>query len=539
MSRGLILISFALTFIIAGCGDSACYTKLEEIDSLTENDFTDSACEIMKTVESTYNIKEGKEKAYYNLLKYQLLFRKQDSGSYSINDSIIDYSISYYSKYTDNRKLALCYYLKGRMSGNNKDIIKCLKQAEFIAKNTNNNFLKMRICISISNVNLREENYATALEYGHKALKYGKLIKDKEVFASCLLTLSSIYGYIGNSDSAIYYAEKSLPLTPYMNKKLEAGLYINIAAHAEKTDTAKARKYAWKAINTAPTNTAYQILAKLARDKKEYELSELYLNEALKYSKSVDWEASILHELAQTKELMGKYKEAREISKKVIELQDSVEHIKARDSIKEIQMAAELENANISVIKEKDNKTLTIIVSQTLVIAIICTTYAIKRRKHKDSVETLEKEKEEYKQGIKKIEEEKEKEIEEKKKEIETIQKRQAKVTKKQLQEANEQYQEGFHIYDKVKNEAENIMWDKTKMKSLVYFYQSINPDFKQETESKYQKLTDYQHVLLILKNMGMNNKQIANAFGVTDSAIRTQLSRINKSCAVTDSTNE
>lgn len=511
------------------------FQKLEEIDSLTENNHTDSACEMIKTVESTYNIKEGKEKAYYNLLKYQLLFR---NDSKTINDSLIDYSISYFSKHTDHRKLALCYYLKGRMS-KDKEAIKLLKQAEFNAEYTNNDYLKMRIFCTIAKINGMNEDYKTALRYSLKALKYSQKVNDYEVLTWCYLCLSALYGNLNNTDSSLYYVNKCLIYVDKVATNQKSSIYINIATAYEKNDTAKARKYALKALEAKPTNNAYQILAKLARDKKEYELSELYLNEALKYSKSVDWEAFILYELAQTKELMGKYKEAREISKKVIKLQDSVEHIKARDSIKEIQMAAELENANISVIKEKDNKAFTIIVSLTLIIAIICTTYAIKRRKHKDSVETLEKEKEEYKQGIKKIEEEKEKEIEEKKKEIETIQKRQAKVTKKQLQEANEQYQEGFHIYDKVKNEAENIMWDKTRMKSLVYFYQSINPDFKQETESKYQKLTDYQQVLLILKNMGMNNKQIANAFGVTDSAIRTQLSRINKSCAVTDSTNE
>lgn len=170
MARILFLLFFTIILFLTGCNNSTCYTKLEEVDSLTEKYLTDSACKMIKEIEKTYNIKEGKEKAYYNLLKYQLQFRiKYKNKDYPIDNNLIDYSISYYSKYTDNRKLGLCYYLKGRMS-RSKDAIKYFKEAEFAALKTNDNFLKMRIYNNIAAINVEYEDYTTALKNAQKAI---------------------------------------------------------------------------------------------------------------------------------------------------------------------------------------------------------------------------------------------------------------------------------------------------------------------------------------------------------------------------------
>ena len=150
MTRLYIIIILTLTFTISGCGDGACYKQLVEVDSLTENDLTDSAGKVIQAIENTYNIREGKERAYYSLLKYQLQFRQNYiNKNVHVEDSLINYSISYYSDNEDAQKLALAYYLKGRMS-KNKEAIRYLKKAEFVADKTNDNFLKMRICGSIS-----------------------------------------------------------------------------------------------------------------------------------------------------------------------------------------------------------------------------------------------------------------------------------------------------------------------------------------------------------------------------------------------------
>ena len=556
MNRILFLLISVLTFITYGCGDSACYKKLIEVDSLTENDMTDSASKVIKTIENTYNIKDGKERAYYSLLKYQLQFRQNYiNKNIHVEDSLINYSILYYSNNEDTRNLALSYYLKGRTS-KNKEAIRYLKKSEFIANKTNNNSLKMRICGAISTINVDNEDYKTALTYGLKSIEYGKKVNDNETLIQFMLNLSSIYNNVGKYDSAVFFANKCIDYLDKVPPTQKASIYINVAAAIIRSDTIKAKEYALKSLEIRKSNNAYQILAKLARDRKDYAQSETYLEEALKYSPSVDWEAFILYELAQTKEHMGKYKEANIISKKVIKLRDSVEHIHARDSIKEIQLAAELDNKKQSEMKAKDDYTAIIVVVLTTIIAITLAAYAIKRRKHKKSMDVIEnmeknmenmekdiktmekhvdnaeKQMDKYRHNIKKLEEEnkeKEKEINAAGKETRKQLAKLKKETEKAKQKETELYQKGFDIYNKVKNGTKMQGWDNEKMKSIVTFYTTINTDFKKQTEQAYTGLTEYQYTILIMKDMGLNNKQIADALGTNDNAIRTMISRIKK----------
>lgn len=385
MKKLLILTLPAILFFIAGCGNSTCYTMLETVDSLTENDLTDSACKVIKKIEDTYNIKEGKERAYYSLLKYQLLFRNKNTD---INDSLIDYSISYYNENMDERKLALSYYLKGRTSSN-KDAIKYLKKAEFIAEKTDDNFLRARIQYNIACININNNDYKTALKYNLKAVEYMKGIKDNESLVWLYTGLSTIYSNLKHPDSCLYYANKSLSYITKAPDDQKAYILLNIAAAIESTDTAKAREYADKSIEYRPTNNAYQILAKLARKRKDYKLSEKYLNEALKYCESIDWEAFVLYELSQTKELMGEHKEASILSQKVVKLSDSLEDIRAQDSIKEIQIAADHEHRSQAEMSKKDSGSITVAAVLTLIIAAVCTAYGIKRYKYIKSIDRM------------------------------------------------------------------------------------------------------------------------------------------------------
>ena len=551
----LLLIITTLVFI-AGCSDSACYKRLIEVDSLTENDLIDSACLVIDNIEKTYDIKDGKEKAYYNLLKYQLQFRLKDDN---INDSIINYSISFYNKNRDERKLALSYYLKGKKCIRNskyKDAIKLLTKADFIAQETDDSFLKMRILGNIATINAIYEDYKTALKYELEAIKYCNKVNDIETLVWCYINTSDIYNNLKNSDSSIYFANKCIENLDKVPLNLKTSIYINAAAALEDTDTAKATEYALKSLEIAPTNNAYQILAKQARKRKDYTLSEEYLTEALKYSPSVDWEAFITHELAQTKELLGKHKEANLLEKRVIKLRDSVEYIHAQDSIKEKQVAAELEHQKETEIEEKENYIAAITISLTAIIIMTTVAYIIRRKKHKKSIDDInamnkemdsmakdidimekkmtdtEKQIDTYKNKIEKmttVNKAKEKELKATTREMQRQLAQQKKEAEKRIQKETLLYKQGCDIYNKVKNGHEKVVLSNEDMSSLVTFYMNDNPEFKEKTEKTYNNLSEYQCAIIILKDMGLNSKQIANVMKTTDSAIRTAASRNRK----------
>lgn len=278
------------------------------------------------------------------------------------------------------------------------------------------------------------------------------------------------------------------------------------------------------------------ILAKLARDRKEYKLSEVYLDEAMKYCPNADWEATILYEMAQTKKLMGKHEEANILNERAIALNDSIEDIMKQDSIKEIQVAAEMNNNNQKEIEAKDNRTIAITAVLTLIIAVIAAVYGRKIRRHKKSMGDMELQMEDYQHEIAEIKEENKK----KDKEIKAINKKMERQKQKMMieirnqtmkvrQEERDSFRKGYDIYNKVKNGTETIKWDKTNIENLTNFYQNVKPDFNRKAGNKDKRLTGYQHLLLIIKDMGLSNRHIAQILGVSDNAIRTQMSRIKK----------
>lgn len=554
MKRFFFYAIFSLLFILSGCGDGACYDKLKEVDSLTEKNLVDSAQKILETIELTYKIRDEKEQAYYSLLKYQLQFRHQYKGcNHPTNDSLIDYSIAYYKKHIDNNKLALCYYLKGRTS-ENKDAIKYLKKAENYILNTNNNSLKMRIYCCISIINNENEDYITSLKYELKAIDCGeravigsKNPTDIENLMSCYINISDTYNNLGKSDSCIFYATRCLKYLDYAPDDQKSYIYLNAAAAIEDIDSIKAKEYALKSLEIRKSNNAYQILAKIARDNKDYKLSEAYLNEALKYSPSIDWEAFILYELANTKTLMGEHEEAARISKEVHRLRDSVEYLQAQDSIKELQMAADLEYKSQTVVEEKDNRTVIVVGTLSAILIIVIAAYVTKKRKLKHSVADNKIKADAYENEIKKMVEENrqlEKETRKKDKTIEVIKKEKEAALRQQTrlkadgakrQQENEMRNTaGRVIYNKVKDgTGDTVVWNKENEMSLIAYYQIVSSTFKEDMKTVYAGMKSRKLVVFVLKDMGLTNANIAKMLSISEGAVRTQLSRINKTASL------
>lgn len=551
MKRFFFYTIFSLLFILSGCGDSACYNALKEVDSLSEKMMNDSAQKALEAIEQTYKIKEGKDRAYYSLLKYQLQFRRQYyDNKYLVNDSLINYSISYYTTHNDNYKLSLCYYLKGRTKDNQKEYkaaIKNFKKAESYIQNVDDNYLKMKLFCNIANINANNENYITACEYELKAIECGEKTNKIETLIWCNLDLAIIYDNLGKSDSCIFYANKCLKYLNEVPDDQKSYIYLNAAAAIEDIDTIKAKEYAQKSLEIEKSNNAYQILAKIARDNKDYNLSEAYLNEALKYSPSLDWDAFILYELANTKTLMGEHEEAARISKEVHRLRDSVEYLHAQDSIKELQMAADLEYKSQTVVEEKDNRTVVVVGTLSAIIIAVVLAYAAKRRKLKRSVANSKIKADAYENEIKKMAEENrqlEKETRKKDKTIEVIKKEKEAALRQQTrlkadgakrQQENEMRNTaGRVIYNKVKDgTGDTVVWNKENEMSLIAYYQIVSSTFKEDMKTVYAGMKSRKLVVFVLKDMGLTNADIARTLSISEGAVRTHLSRINKAASL------
>ena len=108
------------SFVFCSCGSDGYDQRLVLIDSLVSRDLVDSAYNAINSISDASFMKRP-NKAYYYLLKSEIQFRKREIIE---NDSMIDYSIAYYSDSDDKHKLVRAYYVKGNtvfMRGNYKD----------------------------------------------------------------------------------------------------------------------------------------------------------------------------------------------------------------------------------------------------------------------------------------------------------------------------------------------------------------------------------------------------------------------------------
>ena len=85
-------------------------------------------------------------------------------------------------------------------------------------------------------------------------------------------------------------------------------------------------------------------------------------------------------------------------------------------------------------------------------------------------------------------------------------------------------------IYNKVVDgTAGSIYWDKETEISFVEYYQLLSTKFKKDIDNKYAGMTERNLVILAMKDMKLTNAAIAKTLNISDGAVRTQISRMNK----------
>ena len=74
-----------------------------------------------------------------------------------------------------------------------------------------------------------------------------------------------------------------------------------------------------------------------------------------------------------------------------------------------------------------------------------------------------------------------------------------------------------------------SIYWDKETGISFVEYYLLISPKFKNVVVSKHDGMTERNLAILALRDKGLTNAAIAKTLNISDGAVHTQISRMNK----------
>lgn len=513
-----IFLAIVVFSAVCGCGNRITSSKLSEIDSLVSAEKYDSAYHEVNKI-NPQSINSPEERAYYNLLLTQISCL---TGNPYPPDSLIDFSISFYGKKVDKKKLCDSYYYKACYlinKGEYPEAILLLKKAENLANQINNSYHQMKIASSIAYINEVCGNYDIQLQYAKKALAYALETKKKKWIISLYNRISEAFQYQEKIDSAIVYADKVI------NNKKDISIenipyFLNSAGYTyREKDPEKAKNLLKESLSYKPLRRTYENLAYIyhqeGNEEKAYELWK----QALLTEDNAP-EDRILYNILHYNLTHNNIDDACKQLYDMASIKDSLNNVLKDRTIQKIQQEFDEKKAQ----EEHQQEILNwIVAALILVIVILLLLGYIRYKRFKAKIRLTEH------QLI----------INSYRNEINLL-KGQNKGNEQQIADLNKKIndlieQESPRLYhgkmlcDQVMHNEPNITWTQDDFICFIDFYKANYFSSYMKMVRKYHPKTIHNTFFLLLYELGKEDKDIRQIMGITQEAIRSTRFRINK----------
>lgn len=527
--------------------------KLAAIDSLIVNEKYDSA--YMLTAEIDWHkISEESNLAHYWLLSYQTDYLTNRPLP---SDSLLDYSIQYYTAHQNASRLADCYYYKAYHLLDEKDLdqsVRLFKKAEEKVANSDNTYQKFKIAEALSIINSFTGNYALSLGYGKKALTYAENADRKDWMAYSYYRMGHAYHNLGQTDSAKCYFDKTTPYIKYIKEEDRPYFLNNLSLVYIDEHPQKAKGLLLESLSHKELVGALEQLAEIYYDEGNHDEAYRLWTKALTVN-SLTPKDNILHNLLEHDVEHGRTDKVCERVNEIIHIKDSIINRLKNDTIKDLQTRFDHEvamnAANQELIRWQQYLGALAVLFLIMAVAWI-------RKRNKDA-ETIRQRELHIHQLMLQLEEkhilmlkveslitqlEKQKEddcqkVNDLTEEIEFL-KTQKKNAQKDSQELSrkieawagmeaQKVREGALLMEKVKENGCIRHWSNDKHEALVAYYCALHPDVAEKVRHKSRPLSLKETLYLILTDMGKSRDDISDILGVDKNTLRSYKLRINK----------
>ena len=534
-----IAFLFPLLLLLLACNGIQVSEKLDHADSLIIKERYDSASIIIKDVAKAPMTAE--EQAHYYLLETQLGYL---TGQPLSSDSLLDIAIIYYNKVKNNQKLADAIFYKSYRSEINGDYAQAIrygKEAEKLAKNTDDVRLQYKIAEILSSLNNFCENYQIQLLYAKKALELSNTMEDNNRRAYSYNNICSAFANLGQYDSAYYYIEKSIPYLKYVYNSDKAGYLTNIGVLYKENNSSKAKFYFEKALTYDEHPWTLEHLADVyyAEGNKEeaYKLWKRALSMESRYEKD-----NLFHRILSYDLERGRLDDASKYLDELIAIKDSIIIGLRNDTIKDLQLRfdheAAMHEADKKLISTQRQLLCLVFIMGAMAVYIIIrkkkaeaqerehqiqlfayTTEINQLKDNKDKnqaqIRDLESRKDVDRQRISELEVE----VRNAEMAIDDLQ----KDVKKLLDDKAPKLKKGRVLYDIIMDGGTILKWERSDDIYFVTYYEAINYKFSNRIRKtkRVARLTPHNTIYLILKDMGKDDNEIMRIMVLTPEGLR------------------
>ena len=504
------LIAVGIMMLLS-CENGSISKRLTEVDSLVIKEEYDSAYQMVKDIDEQ-SITRAEDKAHYHLVSVQTGYLVQKPLASA--DSLLDEVIAYYQKQKNNEKLADAYYYKAINSYNKKEYkesISFYKEAEQIAKSSNNLRQQFKIAEGISFVNGVCGNFDLQLNYSKKTLELAEKIGNKRRIPFSYYRMGVAYLDYGQEDSAFYYFKKIAPYLNYVSER-EKPIILSSLGHVLKfTHPQEAKKYLLQSLKYKEYTATYADLADISYDEGNFEEDYQYLKQALSVIDATPKDNIILN-LIDYNLKRGKTDSISEMVTQIFEIRDSIDAKLRNDTIKDLQTQFDHEIA----LKEKDQMITRGILLAVIVLFLLIAFYFWRR--HLARVKLLDYQMQIHDclsqieilnaSGI-----DAQKEIDELNQQIRDIMDNRAPRLNK-----------GFVLYQDVVANKDISHWTKEDRELFLEYYATTNYRTMQllKETPRSDKLTSHRLIFLILVEMGKSDLDILRILSITKDGLRT-----------------
>ena len=520
------ILAIAVITMAYGCGRSHVHEQLVEVENLIEENHLDSAGVVLLEIENDLN-GTREDTAYFGLLETRLHYLQYHP---TVDNGRIDYSIDYYKQADIKEKLANAYYYKGASLFDMHDYkraVVSLKEAEHVADYLDDNELKHKIYETLTLVNEQCGEYKIAKEYALKNLELGNRLHNYNWIVYAMGNLAVEYHEMQQSDSAISYLHRVVPMLEYVPESDQAYFLADLGMLYIESNKTIAIEYLNKSLAIKPIPTTYNALARITFKDGNKEKAREYWEKGSKLSTSEE-KLDILSAMSYCYASVGDYKQAYTLMDSILAVNNEVVKNSQSDDVKNMQMKFDYEMQIVSY-KEKIAVSIFVIILLAVlcgVIVLLLTNRRVLRKlqilKSDAIVRSIEDEPAPLDDSATNA-------AREEKSELESKQKAKQRVLEMDDRDRDTIYH-GLQKYEELKGGGNLLKWTQDDYFYFLQYYMLIHDPMRRILEDGPAKqMSPRLKVCFILMSNQKTEEEIARIMGIEISSVRSQKSRIKK----------